>query len=50
MLCDCEILTFVTQKWKLFSNGDLFCVFWNLGAMFSGKKAKKMYMLNYVLK
>lgn len=37
MLCDCEILTFVTQKWKLFSNGDLFCVFQNLGAMFPGK-------------
>lgn len=37
MLCDCEILTFVTQKWKLFSNGDLFCVSRNLGAMFPGK-------------
>lgn len=43
MLCDCETLTFVTQKWKLFSKGDLFCVFWNFGAMFPGKSWRNVY-------
>lgn len=48
MRCDCETLTFVTQKWKLFSNGDLFCVL-KLRSNVPWK-TKEMYLLNDILK
>lgn len=37
MLRDCETLTFVTQKGKLFSKGGFILCVWNLGAMSPGK-------------